>query len=439
MKIQNLSIVLFASPLLLASQIINPGVRLQNKVENRVNRKIDQSLDKGLDKAESGLSGKNKKQGKGDSANRSGSTAGPSGSSGSGGSGVSQGKGLVSYSKFDFLPGEKVLSLDNFENDAVGDFPATWNTTSTGEIVTVEGQQGKWLKLGNNGSYLPEYVNSLPENFTYQFELMCNPDFSFYSEALSLVFAQTREPGKEFGQWKRFGHGKNGVQLSFHPTDAGNTRGTLAYNLYQNGTSLMKNEIANARFHAKTANYVKVSIWRQKTRLRVYLNDEKILDLPRAFDPSVTYNSIVFWTGSPHSTKDVFYITNLRLAVGAPDTRSKLITEGKYVTRGILFDVNSDVLKPESYGVLKDLADVLKENPAVKVKIVGHTDSDGEEKSNQTLSEKRAEAVKQALVSQFGIDKSRMETAGKGESEPVEANTTAAGKANNRRVEFIKI
>ena len=136
---------------------------------------------------------------------------------------------------------------------------------------------------------------------------------------------------------------------------------------------------------------------------------------------------------------DRYLVNNIKLAVGVPDTRNKLITEGKFVTRGILFDVNSDKIKPESYGVLKDIANVLTENSTVKVKIIGHTDADGSDADNLTLSKNRAASVKTSLVKDFGIDAARLETDGKGESQPIDKNTTAEGKANNRRVEFIKL
>ena len=109
------------------------------------------------------------------------------------------------------------------------------------------------------------------------------------------------------------------------------------------------------------------------------------------------------------------------------------------MTTGILFDVNKDVIKPESYGTMKAIANVLSENPDVKVKIVGHTDSDGDDKSNLDLSKRRADAVKSALAKDFSIDASRLETDGKGETQPADKNNTETGKANNRRVEFIKL
>ena len=115
-----------------------------------------------------------------------------------------------------------------------------------------------------------------------------------------------------------------------------------------------------------------------------------------------------------------------------------ILAEGKWVRHGILFDVNSDRIKPESYGTLKELAGVLTESGDVKVVIVGHTDSDGDDAANMDLSKRRAASVKSALVSEFKIDAGRLETDGKGESQPIDKNDTPAGKANNRRVEFIK-
>jgi len=134
-----------------------------------------------------------------------------------------------------------------------------------------------------------------------------------------------------------------------------------------------------------------------------------------------------------------YFLSNLKIAAATPDNRSKLITEGKWSTTGILFDVNSDKIKPTSYGMLKQIADVLTENADVKVKIIGHTDSDGKDDANLELSKKRAAAVKQALASEFKIDGDRIQTDGMGETKPVADNNTSEGKAQNRRVEFVKL
>jgi len=118
---------------------------------------------------------------------------------------------------------------------------------------------------------------------------------------------------------------------------------------------------------------------------------------------------------------------------------NKLITEGKLVSYGIYFDVNKDVVKPESYGTLKEITSILNENPNVKVKIVGFTDSDGGIAANLDLSKRRGASVKNELVKTFGIDASRLESDGLGETQPIAPNDTPENKALNRRVEFIKL
>ena len=171
----------------------------------------------------------------------------------------------------------------------------------------------------------------------------------------------------------------------------------------------------------------------------MYVNQEKVFDLPHAFPPAKNYNTAMYELWSDADDQSKFMIGNIKVAVGDPDTRNKLVTDGKFSTTGILFDVNSANIKPESYGTLKEIANVLHDNANVKVKIIGHTDSDGDAALNLALSKKRAEAVEASLTDDFGIDGSRMETDGKGASEPVASNTTSAGKAQNRRVEFIKM
>jgi outer membrane protein OmpA-like peptidoglycan-associated protein len=81
----------------------------------------------------------------------------------------------------------------------------------------------------------------------------------------------------------------------------------------------------------------------------------------------------------------------------------------------------------------------MQNNPSIKFKIIGHTDSDGDNNSNQILSEKRAESVKNYLISNFNIFSKNLIPEGKGESNPVKDNNTLDGKAENRRVEFVKI
>jgi hypothetical protein len=88
---------------------------------------------------------------------------------------------------------------------------------------------------------------------------------------------------------------------------------------------------------------------------------------------------------------------------------------------------------------IKEIITVLNENPIINIKIVGHTDSGGEDKLNLDLSKRCAASVKNSLVKDFSIDEARIETDCKGKGEPIAKNDGAVNKALNRRVEFIKL
>lgn len=107
----------------------------------------------------------------------------------------------------------------------------------------------------------------------------------------------------------------------------------------------------------------------------------------------------------------------------------------KIILRGMNFDFDKTVIKPEFMPVLEEAVRILKENPEVRVTIEGHTDGLGAEAYNQRLSEQRAQTVKDFLVS-GGIEASRLQTAGYGETQPMADNSTREGRAMNRRAEF---
>jgi len=336
-----------------------------------------------------------------------------------------------SYSQFDFVSGEKVVAFEDFAQAAIGDFPAKWNGNGSGEVVTIEGLTGRWLQFKGNTQAFPDFVNNLPENFTLEFEMAANPEETYLARWLGLFFTPHTEAAKLFGA-----HNQGKVELTFSPYFK---TGGISVLVYDGAAKrVFQNRAGTIKFACPQKSVVKVAIWRQKNRLRVYLDEEKIWDVPNAFDEATSYKRFLFKVNNLRPNQ-YFYISGFRLAVGAPDTRSKLITDGRFVTTGILFDSNSDKIKPESYGTLKQIAQVLQENAEVKVRIVGHTDSDGDDAKNLDLSKRRAAAVKENLSREFGIEAARLQTDGKGESQPTAPNTTPEGKANNRRVEFIKM
>ena len=395
----------------------NAQIDILGKIEDKVEQKIDQKTDEAIDEAlkDKEKTKESEKEKKEEKTTDKSSTASSEAS-------------FKSYSKFDFVPGDNVIFYDNFAQDAIGDFPPNWNTTGSGEIVTLGSLEGRWLKWSAGVSYAPNLSTAFPDNFTLEFDMLMqkpegkeDPYFG-----LTIYSSDKDNLNEEFTA---------GTTLTTQKTWNVDNVNAVDYQNVGSTEQINNADLYNHKTH--------ISVWGQKQRMRVYVNETKVLDLPKAFPQGVKLNRVKF-SNNPglNESNEIagpIYLSNIRIAVGAPDMRSKLMTEGKLVTRGILFDVNSDKIKAESYGTLKEIASVLKDNASVRVKIIGHTDSDGDDKKNLELSKKRAAAVKNSLVKDFGINGAGIETDGKGESEPASPNTTPEGKANNRRVEFIKM
>ena len=109
--------------------------------------------------------------------------------------------------------------------------------------------------------------------------------------------------------------------------------------------------------------------------------------------------------------------------------------EAVRVELDVKFDFDKAQVKQESYGDIKALADFMKQYPQTSTVVEGHTDSVGSDAYNQGLSERRASAVRDVLVNQYGVESGRVQAVGYGESRPVADNATAEGRAINRRVE----
>jgi len=407
--------------------------KIKQKVDQRVDKKTDQAIDKSLDEVEAGTKSKTKTD-EGEIKEKTDGTESKTKIE-------TKGPGIKAYSKYDFVPGDKIVYAEDFMQDVVGEFPLKWNTNGTGEIVTIEGMQGKWLKMTADTKYEAPYQNKLPDNYTVEFDLLLDfkesvrvPDMEFmiFDKGSKLAYAQ---PGMRLFIAPQAGtYGSSGVQNTID-----RFRITIYNEKGQQGFT-SKDQLIGELYNNK-AKPVHVALWVQKERVRVWINQVKIYDLPKVIPPDLPLTGFQMQTGSygADASNYSFYLSNLKVAVATPDTRSKLITEGKWSTTGILFDVNSDKIKPTSYGVLKEISTTLSENPDVKVKIIGHTDSDGDDAKNLDLSKRRAASVKIVLSTEFGIDASRMETDGMGETKPLGDNQTQEGKAQNRRVEFVKL
>lgn len=422
-----------------SAQIVNPREVVKEKATHRTNSRIDQGIDRGLNKVEEGVGSLFRKKEKGSEeeevqeveVNEEEAEEQDSGEAG-GGSGeetvVPQPEKvkLQATTQYDFVPGDKILYYEDFSQDAVGDFPALWTTNGSAEVKTVNIAPGKWFHMnGEDAVYCYTKEIAFPENFIVEFDII--PDEEYYRGIVFTLYQENPEDPQELND--DLYPGKGGVHIIPHKEGWE----TLGYTDSPDDRWITGEASKNP---VVTEQVNHVIIWIQKRRVRVYHEGAKVIDMPTNIYPGLVFNRIRFsgWDRDSYPL-----VTNLKVTTAAPDTRSKLITEGKLVTYGITFDVNKADIKPESHGTLRDIATVLQENPGVRVKIVGHTDSDGDDKLNLDLSKRRAESVKSALSGQFGIDASRLETEGAGESKPVAANDTPENKAKNRRVELIKL
>lgn len=406
-----------------ANAQVNIGRKIENKVNSRVNNKIDRGIDKGLDEIEKGIKGEKKPDEKP-------KTESKTPASGSGDDVKNKGKepgsdnpSLQSFSKYDFVPGDKVLLYEDFSQDAVGDFPALWTTNKSGEINTLNIAGGNWLNLNaTEGNWWFLKPIEFPQNFIVEFDVVPKKAGGRYAVGVALYgensFKEMSDPNSC----------KTGLVVAVSK-NGWETEGLKAGQQKISGTSSLS--------PVKEEKVNHVIIWVQNRRVRIYHAGEKVLDMPTNLYEGSKFTRLAFslYRGASCSS----YVSNIKITSAAPDIRNKLLAEGKLVTYGIYFDVNKDIVKPESYGTLKEISKILNEVPDVKVKIVGHTDADGQDATNLDLSKRRAASVKNELVKNFGVNGDRLLTDGFGESQPIAPNDTPANKALNRRVEFIKM
>jgi outer membrane protein OmpA-like peptidoglycan-associated protein len=311
--------------------------------------------------------------------------------------------------RYDFVPGDKVLVYDDFSDTDVGEFQAKWTIKDGGgnalEVVDFGGKRYlksrtqkesqahaiTWLRYAIKGD--------LPKNFTVEFD-------ADVAGPTALVFGSLQGFGGQEVRVNFFGEGK--VQTP-------NAEGRLPVK--------------------EGVQHVAVAV--SGTQVKVYVAGERVVADPDGVTRPIDRLGIYFQDPWQESA-DHQMITNLRVAEGGKPAKQMLAGEGRIVTHGILFDTGSDVIKPESAPMLRTILGLLQEDPALRFAIEGHTDNQGGPKVNGPLSERRAAAVKSWLVQQ-GIAAGRLSSKGLGATKPIDTNDTAEGRANNRRVEFVKI
>lgn len=337
---------------------------------------------------------------------------------------------LEILSKYDFVPGDKLLFFDDFSNDFIGDLPSKWNTNGSGAIVKFNKVEGNWfeLKAGYKLYAIPD-IEQLPEDYTIEFDILTSGLSNKTSSGARLFIVLSDN--------NAFNDGKEhfvSVSLPLGQYGAFNINTFNYFN--RGGGSINSGLTADIRDEVKNQPHIAISV--TKKRFRLWVNEVKYVDIPRFIEELNVLNYLKFHIYGFKDGEEHLFIKNLKVAEGGVDLRRKLLAEGRISTNGILFDSGSSKIQAQSYGIIRQISQVLQQDDAIKLNIVGHTDTDGTDTSNMSLSKSRAEAVRQALIEVYKIKASRLTSEGKGESEPIADNATTEGKAQNRRVEFIK-
>ena len=412
--------------------------KLQKSAERTVERKLERKTEKETGKMmDSILDPSQKSSNKNTSStNKESSANKPSHDSGPYNNDVSTGDKNISddlqvYSKFDFVPGDKILFYDDFSQDFIGDFPSKWNTNGSGSIVKINNAEGNWFELKPSHStfYIPD-LKGLPEDYTIEFDVLTQG-----ITTRTISGAQLRIWISDTDKLQETTH--NAIFTSIPLSHYGGNK-MHSSNRWDNNKGAINSAVA-ANIVEEIHNQPHISIAVTKNRYRLWVNERKFIDIPRMVEKLNVLNHIKLNLIGLKDDVERVFISNLRVADGGEDLRRTLLSKGKISTNGILFNSGSAEIKPQSLGIVLQISQVLQQDENMSLNIIGHTDADGNSDTNLKLSKARAESVKNALVNLYNIPANRLQTDGKGASVPVADNTTAEGKAQNRRVEFIKM
>jgi OOP family OmpA-OmpF porin len=311
--------------------------------------------------------------------------------------------------KADFIPGDKAVFFDDFTDMNGDEPPPHWKVRGgTAELRTGEGV--RQLTITARNVMLTPNLTGLPKNFTME--------------------SVMKYKGHAVGVYWTF-RGKAGQELMHMRLESVYTKMAVFFRVG-------KETLTSQQLVMDWTKPVRQALWLQKGRLRLYLNGERVFDANQIeVEEVASVEAQTFAMAAPKEEK-YFGFQSVRFAESVPDFSQVITSTGRYIVRGILFDTDSDRIKPESAPVIKQIAKGLEGNPNLKLLIEGHTDSVGDAAHNLDLSKRRAEAVRAVLIGQFNVDAARLNSAGIGAAKPVESNDTPQGRAQNRRVELVR-
>ncbi|NNM05395.1 MAG: OmpA family protein [Gemmatimonadetes bacterium] len=305
------------------------------------------------------------------------------------------------WRNYDFTPGTVVWKATDFSDEPVGRFPASQLEFVSGNMEIVEMNGERVLETSASSVFRVRLPEALPEDFTLE----------FYQQIAAPNIATT---------------------IYFTPMETANSRYEYQYLILRQRSGIhfqgnVVSELDGFREMNQAMTPVKFQVDGDYAIL--YIGTERAANIPTANFGSADF--IEFRVGGNRNLRS--YISDIVVAVGVDDLYDTLMETGEFTTRGIYFDTDSDVLRPESTPVLEEMLTTLSTHEDLEILIEGHTDDTGEDAHNLDLSERRAQSVVSYLT-RNGIDPDRLDAVGMGETQPFADNSTPEGRKQNRRV-----
>ena len=400
------------------------GKKVENAAKNAIERNAERKTEEAVDKVFEGDFGKGKKD-KDKQNNNGNNNADAVYDNGNATAQTQPQKGQsleMTYAKSDFVPGDEIIFEDLLVGEKLGEFPSMWDLKEgNAEVVSVGGENA--IHMGEETLIMPymKEKDYLPEEFTIEFDLYV-PCYYGGNDKVSMNNRYNIDLVDAAGEVVFQAYWYNGNNEMGVPRE-------IAWR-WHNGGEESQGE-GSVAFNMSDFNHIAISF--NKRALKFYVNGIRIANIPRCDAP--TRFQIFSYSGA---SEDERFIKNVRIAKGAVPLYDRMMSDGKFITYGITFDVGKSTIKPESMGEINRIVQLMNENPTLKFSVEGHTDSTGNAASNQTLSEQRAQAIVDKLV-ELGIAKDRLTAVGKGQNNPIADNSTDEGRAKNRRVEFVKM
>lgn len=321
---------------------------------------------------------------------------------GFGGAAQAQNNSLAEgWAKYDFIPGSSVLFFDDFSGNEAGRAPAAWKIIE-GKAEVIQFENQRWLRAVN-ATFAAPPLQQLPSQFTLEMDFYVIP--RGYSGKYRVDIY-----GKTDDEWATF---------TIEDVAALNTSW---------GLSLEEPLELKGRH--------RLAIMADGGGFKCYIDSVRVIEAAKLgnFQPK---DIEIYMPGGDEQGDDKCLITNVRVAA-SKSFREQIEAQGKIISYGILFDKGATTLKPASIATLKALASLLQNDVALELSIECHTYESDDDGDNTRLSQRRAEALREILVSEYKIDRDRLRTKGWGASKPLKERDTVEGIAANPRVELVK-